>query len=102
MTEHQDEAVPVALQVEVPNPKSLLPVAEQERVHAVDTLRGFALLGILMMNITAFGQPGEAYVNPMSPGLAEYAGEFTGFNKAVWFAIHLLFDMKMMTIFSML
>lgn len=81
---------------------TLAPVTESERVFPVDILRGFALLGILMMNITAFGLPSEAYVNPMLPALDQYVGKFEGLTRQVWFAIHLLFDMKMMTIFSML
>jgi len=30
------------------------PVTQRERISAVDTLRGFALLGILVMNISSF------------------------------------------------
>jgi uncharacterized protein len=81
---------------------TLAPVVETQRVHAVDTLRGFALLGILMMNITAFAMPGIAYVNPMLPGLERYGGAFEGTNRATWLVVYLLFDLKMMTIFSML
>jgi uncharacterized protein len=33
------------------------PVSRQERISSVDALRGFALLGILLMNITSFGLP---------------------------------------------
>ena len=59
-------------------------------------LRGFALLGILAMNIVAFGFPGVAYGNPMR------GGGFEGFDRVVWYFNHLFFEMKMMTIFSML
>ncbi len=44
------------------------PVAANERVAAVDLLRGFALLGILAMNIVSFAWPGAAYGNPMRGG----------------------------------
>ncbi len=72
------------------------PVTATERYFAVDVLRGFALLGILAMNIVDFGWPGAAYANPTR------GGGFEGTDRAVWFFNHLVFEMKMMTIFSML
>lgn len=101
MSPESPAASPISLSVASAAP-GLAPVGEGERVHAVDALRGFALLGILMMNITAFGLPSEAYVNPMAPALEGYVGPFDGLTKGVWLGIHLLFDLKMMTIFSML
>ena len=47
----------------IPAP-ALAPVARQDRISSVDTLRGFALLGILAMNITSFGLPAWAYAVP--------------------------------------
>ena len=41
-----------------------IPVQEPERINSLDTLRGFALLGILVMNIWAFAMPFGAYFNP--------------------------------------
>jgi uncharacterized protein len=73
-----------------------LPVAAAERFFAVDALRGFALLGILAMNIVHFGWPSVAYGDPLR------GGGFTGSDRAVWFFNHLVFEGKMMTIFSML
>jgi uncharacterized protein len=72
------------------------PVSAAERLASVDVLRGFALLGILAMNIVGFGWPGAAYGNPMR------GGGFAGLDRAVWFFNHLVFEAKMMTIFSML
>ena len=72
------------------------PVSSAERYFAVDVLRGFALLGILAMNIVGFGWPFSAYGNPT------IGGGFTGLDRAVWFGNHLVFEDKMMTIFSML
>ncbi len=72
------------------------PVSSSERYFAVDVLRGFALLGILAMNIMAFCWPFSAYENPTK------GGGFTGLDRAVWFGNHLIFEDKMMTIFSML
>jgi uncharacterized protein len=79
-------------------PAALLsdPVSPRERVHSLDVLRGFALLGILIMNIQVFAMPGAAYMNPT------VWGDLTGANHLVWLLSHLLADQKMMTIFSML
>ncbi len=74
----------------------LEPVAEPERIAAVDTLRGFALLGILAMNIIAFALPDAAYGNPL------IAGGFAGADYVAWLTNHLFFELKMMSIFSML
>ena len=50
-----------------PKPEAL-PVSSAERYFTVDVLRGFALLGILAMNIVSFGWPWPAYRNPMRGG----------------------------------
>jgi uncharacterized protein len=72
------------------------PVAANERIAAVDVLRGFALLGILAMNIVGFAWPGAAYDNPTR------GGGFSGLDRFIWVFNYLFFEMKMMTIFSML
>jgi len=41
----------------VPAPVALAPVAGAERVTEIDVVRGFALLGILLMNIEYFNRP---------------------------------------------
>lgn len=72
------------------------PVTGMERITAIDTLRGVAVLGILVMNIYAFAMPFAAYANPLLMGGTE------PWNLGTWFATHILFDQKFMTIFSML
>lgn len=67
-----------------------------ERIGSLDTLRGFALLGILVMNVQTFAMPISAYINPT------VWGDLTGANYLVWLLGHLLTDQKMMTIFSLL
>ena len=42
----------------------LAPVIEGQRIDSLDVLRGFALLGILAMNIQAFSMISAAYFNP--------------------------------------
>jgi uncharacterized protein len=77
-------------------PPRVAPVSEAERLFAIDALRGFALLGILAMNIVGFAWPWPAYGNPLR------GGGFEGLDRVVWVFNHLVFEGKMMTIFSML
>ena len=72
------------------------PVAAGARIDAIDVLRGFALLGILVMNVQAFAMPQAAYFNPTA------YGDLEGANLHVWLAGRMLADQKFMTIFSML
>ena len=48
--------------------ESLRPTRPGERIRSLDLLRGFALLGILIMNIQSFSMVGAAYVNPTAYG----------------------------------
>jgi uncharacterized protein len=73
-----------------------IPVGSSERIQALDFLRGFALLGILIMNIQLFAMPMGAYLNPTA------YGDFNGLNKGVWMFTHLFAEEKFMTIFSIL
>lgn len=66
------------------------------RIASLDVLRGFALLGILFMNIQSFSMPGSAYLNPYS------YGDMQGANYAVWLFSHIFADQKFMSLFSML
>lgn len=77
------------------NPPIPSPV-DSQRISHLDILRGFALLGILIMNISAFSMPASAYANPASFGNLE------GLNLWVWALNHTFADSKFMTIFSML
>ena len=86
---------------EAPSPTAtiadqLAPVDLPGRIESLDVLRGFAVLGILLVNIQFFAMIDPAYVNPT------VFGDFTGINFAVWLFTHLFGDMKFITIFSML
>ncbi len=75
---------------------SLGPVTSKERIDSLDVLRGVALLGILLMNITGFGLVFMAYVDPTVQGGAE------GKNLLVWVINNLFFEGTMRALFSML
>ncbi|MBN4065850.1 DUF418 domain-containing protein [Candidatus Amoebophilus asiaticus] len=78
------------------NITSLQPTDSPERIQSLDLLRGFALLGILIMNIISFSDIGTGYINPtVGAGLEGYNGWIHGFS-------HLFADMRFMSIFSML
>jgi uncharacterized protein len=88
-----------ALPVQESRPRALEtagPVTRAERIPSLDVLRGFALLGILVMNVQLFAMIDATLFNPTS------YGDLTGVNFLVWLLSHLLFDQKFMTIFSML
>ena len=61
-----------------PHRADAAPVAENARIDSIDVLRGFALLGILVMNVQAFAMPQAAYFNPTA------YGDFEGANLYVW------------------
>ena len=72
------------------------PVAATERLESLDVLRGFALLGILAMNIRAMAAPFSAYMNPHS------LFDYEGMSRAAYVLTSVVFDLKMMGLFSML
>ena len=72
------------------------PVEAGGRIASLDVLRGFALLGILVMNIQLFAMPAAAYQNPAA------FGDLTGINLGVWAFAHVFFSQKFLSLFSML
>ena len=77
-------------------PSHAAPVVQDARIDSIDVLRGFALLGILVMNIQLFAMPDAAYFNPTA------YGDLEGANFYVWLGGRMLADQRFMTIFSML
>jgi uncharacterized protein len=72
------------------------PTSPSDRIVALDALRGFAILGILIMNVQSFSMIGSAYINPTA------YGDLAGLNKLVWIVSHVFADKKFMTLFAML
>lgn len=77
---------------------SLKPTLGQERIQAIDVLRGVAVLGILVLNIRTFALPEAAYWNPTIEG----GGVFHDIDAWSFWIVQLLGDQKFMSIFSML
>ncbi|MBE0658799.1 MAG: DUF418 domain-containing protein [Bryobacteraceae bacterium] len=83
-------------QTAIPVPAHAGPVSQTDRHTTLDALRGFALLGILLMNIVGFGFHFSAYDNPTA------AGGSTGWNLGAWVAMHILAEGKMRALFSLM
>ncbi|MCL1634187.1 DUF418 domain-containing protein [Luteimonas sp. SX5] len=73
----------------------LMPVAGNERIQTMDVLRGFALLGILLMNI-------EGFVGPLMESLTGVNTRFTGADRTMDAIIYVLVQGKFITLFSLL
>ncbi len=71
-------------------------VAGGDRYVSIDAVRGFAVLGILLMNIVGMGLPAFAYLDPT------YAGGSTGADLWTWAINNVLTDGKMRALFTML
>lgn len=67
-----------------------------DRHITIDAVRGFAVLGILLMNIVGMGLPSYAYVSPA------YYGGSEGANLAAWALAYVLVDGKMRALFTLL
>ncbi|KNC88075.1 DUF418 domain-containing protein YeiB [Trabulsiella odontotermitis] len=67
-----------------------------ERNVTLDFLRGAAILGILLLNISAFGLPKAAYLNPA------WYGDITRSDAWTWAILDLLAQVKFLTLFALL
>ncbi|MFX9185058.1 hypothetical protein ABTN69_19985, partial [Acinetobacter baumannii] len=72
------------------------PIAATERIEALDVVRGFALLGIFLMNIEAFNRfSGDIFGRGIPP-------EARGLDWAATFFVNYFVQGKFWTIFSTL
>ncbi|AUW59925.1 hypothetical protein C1T17_19425 [Sphingobium sp. SCG-1] len=71
-------------------------IATDTRLLPLDALRGFAVMGILLLNIVGFAMPEAAYMNP-----AAWGGTSAP-DIATWAITFVLFDGKMRGLFSLL
>lgn len=78
------------------------PVERSERISSVDVIRGFSLMGILLMNITAFGGPFWNYLFPLTTVKPVFHGQHWKINTVAWFLRWILAEGKMRALFSML
>ncbi|HHB7632938.1 TPA: DUF418 domain-containing protein YeiB [Klebsiella pneumoniae] len=67
-----------------------------ERNVTLDFVRGVAILGILLLNISAFGLPKAAYLNPAWSGSASLSDAWT------WALLDLLAQVKFLSLFALL
>ncbi len=63
---------------------------------SLDALRGFAVMGILAMNIVAFAMPQWAYITPLA-----YGGDTTA-DRVAWLLSFIFIDGKMRGLFALL
>ncbi|MEL0208567.1 MAG: hypothetical protein VW915_06700, partial [Gammaproteobacteria bacterium] len=73
------------------------PIKLTERIEVLDVVRGFSLLGILLLNIIAFGLVSQSYINPS----LDLPDSFT-IDWAIWGAIEVTAEGAMRGIFSIL
>jgi uncharacterized protein len=73
------------------------PLPEAERIRSLDVLRGVAVLGIFVMNMRNFALPLRAFDNPAFPEAPATTADLW-----CWGVANVLFEDKMIAVFSML
>ena len=93
---------PFAIDEELAGPAPSFPTQRAERVSSLDVLRGFALLGILVVNIEDFGTVEAAHDIPIGTPVDSFAGPHAHWNLAILILKWLFVEGKMRGIFAML
>ncbi len=78
------------------------PTTRRERISSIDVLRGFALLGILMLNIQGFATPEFAHDIPVGMTKPAFIGPHAHLHLLLITLTWVLFEGKMRALFSML
>jgi uncharacterized protein len=78
------------------------PVKRADRISSLDILRGFALLGILVLNISDFAGPDFLHDIPVGLPKPAFTGPHAHLNLFALFLTWILFEGKMRGLFSML
>jgi uncharacterized protein len=78
------------------------PIARDQRIAALDVLRGFALLGILVLNIDDFSGPEALHDIPVGLAKAAFVGWHAHLDLAILSIKWLFFEGKMRAMFGML
>ena len=73
------------------------PVSQQERISILDSLRGIAVLGILLMNITGFALPAPAHRNDLA-----VLNELGTINETTWRIVEWPLEGTFRALFSIL
>ena len=98
-------SLPMGTDEELAGPPEVVkpaPVRQTERVSSIDTLRGFALMGILIMNITDFAYGFGNYAFPLSIVHPVFSGPHAHVNTTLWALRWVLAEGKMRGLFSLL
>lgn len=90
----KNQLMQVSETARAPKISQAVPTAQKERIVILDSLRGFAILGILLMNILNFSLPGVSH----DPSILNE----TGINFNTWYFISLVPDGTQRALFSML
>jgi len=80
---------------DLPARPALAPVQQAERIQIVDILRGFALFGILLVNMALFSHPFQTILFPVDPAMPWY-------DRAATWLIHFAGEGKFYSLFSLL
>ncbi|OCQ51862.1 hypothetical protein Ppb6_02977 [Photorhabdus australis subsp. thailandensis] len=68
----------------------------RQRIDTLDSIRGLAVLGILLLNISGFALPSAAYLNP------EYNGSASSSDLLIWSVLSVFAQGKFLCIFAFL
>lgn len=79
-----------------PTPNEEPLISSTQRISLLDSVRGIALLGILLLNISGFGLPRAAYLNPA------YAGQPSLSDGIVWTLLNIFAQGAFLSMFAVL